>query len=322
MKCEGLNTKNFHAHFKGSKMPAGGQFAYSNFASNPSFAQNLPDTFNYTNPSNNNYRPYNYPPHGGYSPQDGSFGDDTNEKSEMEKNPVGSLTSLGILQLVSSGLQKLSQICAYKLSAGKEFADGATVKKMAEGMKNKNGLDVAIEYITPKNMGKIGAKYGVGGMLDEVARGQNAFYMDIKKLAVAPDSKPSLILHELGHAVNAKKPLTKLLQSSRMIAPYAPTAILFASQLVPDKKDGKPSFFKKYGGVLGFMAFLPTIIEEAMASGRGIKAAKSALGKSPAIKTLAKNYGFALATYIISGIALGVSTKIAIKEREAGIVRY
>ena len=300
MKCEGLNSKNTIAHFKGND-PQSGQYYYSQTTTNP-YAQNNPDTFNYSNNST--------PP----------SKNTANEESRLEKNPVGSLAGLGILQAISMGLQKLSQVCAYKLSAGKEFAESATVKRIAENMKSKNGLDTAIEYITPENMNRIGTKYGVNGLLEQVAKGQNAFFMDSRKLAVAPEAKPSLILHELGHAINAKKPFTKFLQNTRRFAPYAPTAILFATQLMPNKKDGKPSFVKKYGGLLGFAAFLPTIIEEALASFRGIKAAKGAIGKSPALKTLTKNYGFALATYIISGIALGVSTKMAQKEREAGII--
>ena len=243
------------------------------------------------------------------------------EKNNSSKNQAGSIASLGILQAISSGLQKLSQVCAYKLSAGKEFADSKTVKNIAQNMKVKNGLDTAIEYVTPQNMSQIASKYGINGLLDEVAKGRNAFFMSTKKIAVAPESKPSLILHELGHAINAKKPLTKFLQNSRRFAPYAPTAVLLASQLVPDKKDGKPSFVKKYGGLLGFAAFLPTIIEEALASLKGIKAAKGTIGKAPALKILTKNYGLALATYIISGVVLGISTKIALKEREAGIIR-
>lgn len=318
MKYEGLNLSKNFARFRGVKTPYGGQFVYSNPALSPLNTKNLPDTFNYANPSDGAYQPQNIPQNVPQSPPQQENQDD---KTELEKNPAGSFLSLGLLQLASSGLQKLSQICAYKLSAGKEFADSDSVKKMAQNMKNKNKLKVAIEYIAPENMAAIGNKYSVNGMLDEVAKGQNAFYMDMKKLAVAPDTKPSLILHELGHAVNATKPLTKLLQKSRMLTPYVPTAILLASQITPDKKDGKPSFFKKYGGLLGFAAFLPTIIEEAMASGRGIKTAKEALGKSPALKTLKKNYAFALATYIISGILLGVSTKMSIKEREMGIVR-
>ena len=234
--------------------------------------------------------------------------------------PLHLKVPVGILQAIAMGLQKLSQTCAHKLSAGLEFADSKTVKNIAENMKAKNALDTAIEYITPENMEKIGSKYGINGMLNEVAHGQNAFFMDIKKLAVAPESKPSLILHELGHAINAKKPFTKFLQNTRVLAPYAPTAILLASQLVPDKKDGRPSFVKKYGGLLGFAAFLPTIIEEALASYRGIKAAKGAIGKSPALNILKKNYGLALATYIISGIMLGVSTKMVQEERELGII--
>lgn len=309
MKCEWLNNKNNIARFMGTYVPQGEQFNYTQSHTVPYSPVDMPDSFSHS---------HDYPQNNSHSTSDNQ----TQQKAPAEKDLAGSALGLGILQLISSGLQKLSQTCAHKLSAGKEFASASEVKKIAESMKAKNALDTAIEYISPENMSRIGSKYGVGDMLGEVAKGHNAFFMDAKKLAVAPESKPSLILHELGHAVNAKKPLTKFLQNSRRFAPYAPTAILLATQLVPDKKDGRPSFVKKYGGLLGFAAFLPTIIEEAIASVRGIKAAKGALGKSPAIKILTKNYGLALATYVISGIVLGVSTKMMQKEREMGIVRY
>ncbi len=284
MKCEGLNLNNNFARFRGTNVPRGGQNSYTRL--------------NLNSPSQDNFQ---------------------NNNASENKNAGSPLLSIGILQAVTIGLQKIAQLCAYKLSGGKEFADSITVKKIAENMKAKNALDTAIEYITPDNMSQIGSKYGINGMLGEVARGRNAFFMSSKRLAVAPEAKPSLILHELGHAINAKNPITRLLQNSRRYAGFAPAAILIASKLIPDKEDGKPSFIKKYGGVLGALAFLPTVIEEALASARGIRAAKGALGKTPAIKTLTKNYGLALATYIISGIILGISTKMAQKEQEAGI---
>ena len=61
--------------------------------------------------------------------------------------------------------------------------------------------------------------------------------------------------------------------------------------------------------MLGFAAFLPTIIEEGIASLRGIKAAKKVLNNPKNLNILKKNYAFALATYILSGVALGVASK-------------
>ena len=63
---------------------------------------------------------------------------------------------------------------------------------------------------------------------------------------------------------------------------------------------------------MGFAAFLPTIIEEGMASIRGVKAAKKVLGKSVNLAPLKRNYLFAWATYLIAGLGLGVAAKQAI----------
>ena len=70
---------------------------------------------------------------------------------------------------------------------------------------------------------------------------------------------------------------------------------------------------KRNAGKIGFAAFLPTIIEEGLASLRGIKAAKAAKAVYGSNKInlapLKKNYFFAWMTYVISGLLLGVGMK-------------
>jgi len=110
----------------------------------------------------------------------------------------------------------------------------------------------------------------------------------------------------------------QILQKSRKYAMAAPMALLALSKFVGRKDENKPNFIERNAGILGFSAFLPTIIEEGMASLKGIKA----ISKTPkellkgAVNSgiLKRNYLLALGTYVLAGIGLGVASKQAILE--------
>lgn len=231
---------------------------------------------------------------------------------KQEDNTAKTLGAAALLQAIALLLDKGSSWCSYKLQQGKEFATEADVRKVADSMIKENKLNVDVGYVSETNKAKFSAKYGEAWAkeFNTVAKGENAFFTDTLKLAVAPKSKPSLILHELGHAINATKgKFIKFLQNSRRYAPSAPTALLFLSAMIPRKENGEKNFVQKNAGLLGFAAFLPTIIEEGMASFRGVKAAKNVLGKTAKLAPLRRNYAFALCTYILAGIGLGVAAK-------------
>ena len=125
------------------------------------------------------------------------------------------------------------------------------------------------------------------------------------------------MLHELGHAINSEKSkVFKTLQNLRIVGAFAPMAIAFLNKITGGDKDGKESFIEKHAGLIGFGAFLPTIIEEAMASIRGIKAAKNVLPTAN-LGALKKNYFFAWMTYVLAGVATGVLSKLVITEQKA-----
>ncbi len=270
---------------------------------NPYFTQRY-----YTNPYDIN-RPY------------------TQEKNiPSDDNQLKPIVTAGILQGMAIALQKLSKWCGQKLMQGKEFTNTQNVKAMAAKMLNDNNLNgkISIEYIDNNNLANIASKYKKFGIdisqeLKPVARGENAFYMDQLKLAVAPKNKPSLILHELGHAVNAHKGrFLKFLQSSRgKLAAIAPMLLLLDK--FSQKSDNEQTFIEKHAGKIGFFAFLPTIIEEGLASLRGINSAKQikqTLNNSINLKPLKRNYAFAWLTYLISGIIFGISTKLSLMENK------
>ena len=221
-----------------------------------------------------------------------------------------------ILRLVQQCLEWLSEMCARMLMRGEEFASAADVKRVANTMKVKNGLSAKIHYIDDLNKSILKGKFpGLAESLDTVASGKNAFYTSKGNFVVAPKSKPSLILHELGHATNFEKSkLFRGLQKLRVLGMFAPMTLAFLNDITGKRKDGKESFIEKNAGIIGFSAFLPTIIEEAAASIRGIKAAKNTL---PNIKlgALKRNYFFAWLTYVIAGVGVGVASKLAITDR-------
>ena len=265
------------------------------------------------NPISYNYTPYSsysYPYYSGrgFDVQN-SYYEQPKESDSTSEQAAKTIGLAGLLQLFSVALQKGSSILSSKLAAGKEFTTPENVQRVADDMVSKNRLNVHIGYIDELNKAEYASRYGLGKSLDPVAKGQNAFFADKLKLAVAPKSKPSLILHELGHAINAKGKFTKLLQNSRRYAGYAPMALLFANGILSNKNDGKKTFIERNAGILGFCAFLPTIIEEGLASFRGVKAAKKVLNNPAGLKILKKNYALALGTYILAGIGLGVASK-------------
>lgn len=257
--------------------------------------------------STNNYFPY-YQGESGY--YGGVSGDNYQDKDEKTTKTLG---LAALLQAIALGIQKGSNLLSARLAAGREFATPSDVNRVASQMVRENNLDVHIGYIDEFNKHQYANRYGMAKEFDTIARGQNAFYADKLKIAVAPKSKPSLILHELGHAINAKGRFTKMLQNSRRFAGYAPMTLLLANSLFK-KSDNQPTFIERNAGVLGFCAFLPTIIEEGLASFRGIKAAKKVLNNTAKLNILKKNYAVALGTYILAGLGLGVACKQSIVE--------
>lgn len=256
------------------------------------------------NPYYQNYYPYEENP---YEPQRRAVNNNNSEVS-----------ALGLL-LASEAIRYGSEKAANILMRGKEYTTFDNVANVTRDMLNKGKLnDVSVHFVDMNNIKDISRKTGFKfeDLLD-VAQGKNAFYADEAKIAVAPKSKPSLIQHELGHAINAKKPFLKFLQNSRRYTPYVPTALILANSLakrINNNNNGEETFIEKHAGKLGFLAFMPTIIEEGIASLRGIQAAKRTLGgQNIKLGALKKNYFFAWLTYLLAGLGLGVAAKYSVK---------
>jgi hypothetical protein len=81
-------------------------------------------------------------------------------------------------------------------------------------IKKIKGLHPSID----KNLSE-GLNMVSSSMINMVKKGKNAFYMAQSNMCIAPKLKPSLILHEIGHAINANiNPiLNKFICSARVL---------------------------------------------------------------------------------------------------------
>ena len=82
------------------------------------------------------------------------------------------------------------------------------------------------------------------------------------------------------------------------------------------REDGKPNFFELNALSIGFLAYLPTIIEEGLAPIHGVKAAGKFVKDKSLLNPLKRNYAFAWMTYLIAGIATAIGVKQTIIENK------
>lgn len=257
-----------------------------------------------------------------FYPNNYSFGNQGqyHRKKSEDDTPKFAIGAAG-LGVATVGIRRASEFLAQKLMQGQEFTTFENVQKVADDMLETNKLNgvVQVGYLDKSNVDTFirNNDERLAGSLHVVAEGKNAFFTEAAnpQLAVAPKSKPSLMLHELGHAINAHNGgIMKILQKTRGLSAYAPAAIALMAPFFQSKKDEKTNFVKDNAGLLGFAAFLPTIIEEGMASLRGIKAAAKKL-PGVDLKHLKRNYALAWGTYVLAGVGLGLGAKMAVVEQ-------
>ena len=171
-------------------------------------------------------------------------------------------------------------------------------------------------------------------MLKDVIAGQfiegkNAAYAPNVKKVLIPDELALSGFHEIGHALNANSSkIGKVLQKCRGMSLLAVPILLismFTKTKVSDVgKDNDASaleksagFVKKNAGKLTFVTFLPTLIEEGMATIKGNKLAKEALKDMPELlKKVKKTNLLGYSTYLAMATltALGATAAVKVKD--------
>ena len=156
--------------------------------------------------------------------------------------------------------------------------------------------------------------------------GKNAFYSFSSKQLILPKKALGYAhFHELGHAINANiSSIGKFLQKSRHLALLA-TPIFLIGLFKTKKAEGeKPkgaidkttNFIKENAGKLTFLAFMPLLIEETMATIKGAKIAKKTMGANVAKKVL-KTGAWGGASYLAVALLTTLGTTLAIKIKDA-----
>ena len=154
----------------------------------------------------------------------------------------------------------------------------------------------------------------------DIKEGLNACYIpDLKKVLLNGDKATISGFHELGHAMNHLNSKTgRFLQMLRKPG-YILAGIMASVALISRKKpEGEKRNFGEIiqdnCGKIAFISLLPTVIEESMASYKGIKLAKESGLSENLVKNLKKFYGKALLSYggyaLVAGLSVFAASKI------------
>lgn len=172
----------------------------------------------------------------------------------------------------------------------------------------------------------------VADQVSDVGKGLNAYYTPTTNEIVLNTKKASISgFHELGHAMNNLKSKTgKFLQKLRKpgyaIAGLMGTYALLSRSKPKDAKRDVNDFIMDNCGKIAFVAMLPTVLEEAMASHKGVKMAKQAGLAEAAVKNLKKFYGKALLSYggyaAVTGLSVFAASKIMEKFTRPKKIEY
>lgn len=151
--------------------------------------------------------------------------------------------------------------------------------------------------------------------------GHNAAYdPNLKQVIINTDKISSAGFHELGHALNALKSKYGIKYLAKLRAPgyFIAGLMEYFAIFSRTKPKGAPrnimDIIEDNCGKIAFLAMMPTVIEEAVASYRGINLAKKAGVSENLIKNMKKIYLKAHTTYsgkaVLGGLAVFASRKI------------
>ena len=156
--------------------------------------------------------------------------------------------------------------------------------------------------------------------MSDVACGQNAFYTPARKTITINTDKISIAgFHEAGHAMNDLKGkfgkiLSKLRYPGYVMAALMGYVALFSRSKPKEAPKDAMDHIKDNCGKIAFACWLPTVLEEGMASYKGIKLARKTGLAEPLIKNMKKLYAKALLTYAgretATGLAVGAASMI------------
>ena len=194
---------------------------------------------------------------------------------------------------------------------------GGIKKILPEKLANKLGLN------KPPGAGQ---KFLINS-LEKVLDGKNAFCTSgTKDIAVNLEKIPLTTFHEMGHGLNSLQKSERMLVKSRLPLQYIGVPIILTAALLKGKKskeekpqgsfDKSTTFIKDNAGKLTFAAWIPTLLEEGLASIKGAKMAKDAGLSKELLKKLNISNAKAWSTYMIGALAAASTVRLAVAVKD------
>lgn len=244
-----------------------------------------------------------------------------------------------------------SSATGYAIQPFSNFAISKMIKinKDLADIDKKKMKQAALEILDEKNLSQKGVKLNdyrkvneiLNGFDESVANGKSAFFAGIKgienvfggkmfinEVVCNMEKLPAAIFHEIGHAFNANnstfwRTVQKMKKHSLPIAGYIALYCALTKKAVP-KKEGNmeltkgqkvKNFIRENSGKLAFIATLPMLVEEGMASIRGNSWAKEFLSPDLA-KKVSQHNKFAYITYLATAVGFALSAYTARKVKD------
>ena len=194
-------------------------------------------------------------------------------------------------------------------------------KEIVNNDSYRDSFEKAFDISGLKDKGVSLVKAQYANVPAEYKLGLNAAYdPKYKKVIINTDKISAAGFHELGHALNdlsskyGIKYLAKLRRPGYAIAGLMEYFAVFSRTKPKGAPRNPVDYVEDNCGKIAFLAMLPTVIEEAVASYRGINLAKKSGVNDVLIKSMKKIYFKAHSTYsgkaVLGGLAVYASRKI------------
>jgi hypothetical protein len=177
-----------------------------------------------------------------------------------------------------------------------------------------------ISELSKEGVSIIEAQHTANAPIEYKLGQQACFIPSTKQVMLNTDKISCAGFHELGHALNALKSKYGIKYLAKLRAPgyFIAGLMEYFAIFSRTKPKGAPRSFtdivEDNCGKIAFLAMLPTVIEEGVASWRGINLAKKSGVPEHLIKNMEKVYLKAHATYtgkaVLGGLAVYASRKI------------
>lgn len=200
--------------------------------------------------------------------------------------------------------------------------NGKLVKLIRSFAPDKTSFDNTISSL---------AKNRMESYINLVKEGKNAFYAPLQKTIILPEKGKGLQLtcfHELGHSLNyLSGKFSNILRKTRQPSILLGLALTIGALTLKseknavdengEKKKGVRQFIKNNVGIIAAASYLPTILEEGLASLKGQKLAKDALKSAPDLLKKVRLSNLAgFGSYVAMAAATGLVAELAVKVKD------